>query len=214
MVWDEDGREYLDLVGSWGPLILGHAHPAILEAIDARGRATARASARRPSREVELAETIVTAVPSIEMVRLVSSGTEATMSAVRLARGYTRARPHHQVRGLLPRPRRRLPDPGRIGGGDLRPPVQPRRHRGNRAGHAQRAVQRPGGGGGSLRRASRADRRHHRRAGGGQHGMRPAGARFLESARSPSGGGDCHGGNTSEPGFSGVAGSATARARS
>jgi glutamate-1-semialdehyde 2,1-aminomutase len=87
-VWDEDDREYLDLVGSWGPLILGHAHPAILEAIERTARDGTSFGA--PTRaEVEFAETIVTAVPSIEMVRLVSSGTEATMSAVRLARGVT-----------------------------------------------------------------------------------------------------------------------------
>jgi glutamate-1-semialdehyde 2,1-aminomutase len=87
-VWDEDGREYLDFVGSWGPLILGHAHPAILEAIERAARDGTSFGAPT-SAEVEFAETIVTAVPSIEMVRLVSSGTEATMSAVRLARGYT-----------------------------------------------------------------------------------------------------------------------------
>jgi glutamate-1-semialdehyde 2,1-aminomutase len=87
-VWDEDGREYLDLVGSWGPLILGHAHPAILEAIERAARDGTSFGAPTLA-EVEFAETIVAAVPSIEMVRLVSSGTEATMSAVRLARGYT-----------------------------------------------------------------------------------------------------------------------------
>jgi glutamate-1-semialdehyde 2,1-aminomutase len=87
-VWDEDGRAYLDLVGSWGPLILGHAHPEILAAIERAARDGTSFGA--PTRaEVEFAETIVTAVPSVEMVRLVSSGTEATMSAVRLARGYT-----------------------------------------------------------------------------------------------------------------------------
>ncbi len=87
-VWDEDGREYLDLVSSWGPLILGHAHPAILEAIERAARDGTSFGAPTLA-EVEFAETIVSAVPSIEMVRLVSSGTEATMSAVRLARGYT-----------------------------------------------------------------------------------------------------------------------------
>ena len=78
---------------SWGPLVFGHADPETLEAI-ARGRAaTGRRSARRPRREVELAAEIVDAVPSVEMVRLVSSGTEAAMSAVRLARGVHAARP-------------------------------------------------------------------------------------------------------------------------
>ena len=87
-VWDADGRRYVDYVGSWGPLILGHAHPAVL-------RAVARAAARGTSfgapteGEVEIAETICAALPSVEMVRFVSSGTEATMSAIRLARAAT-----------------------------------------------------------------------------------------------------------------------------
>lgn len=88
-VRDVDGREYIDLVGSWGPMILGHAHPAILEAVAAAARGGTSFGA--PTRgEVELAEEIVAAVPSIESVRLVSSGTEATMSAIRLARACTK----------------------------------------------------------------------------------------------------------------------------
>ncbi|MDX6197952.1 MAG: glutamate-semialdehyde -aminomutase, partial [Actinomycetota bacterium] len=85
---DADGREYVDLVCSWGPMILGHAHPAVVEAIRAAaGRGT---SFGTPSPgEVELAEEIVARVPPVEQVRLVSSGTEATMSAIRLARGFT-----------------------------------------------------------------------------------------------------------------------------
>ncbi|WP_239000850.1 glutamate-1-semialdehyde 2,1-aminomutase [Jiangella asiatica] len=86
-LYDVDGREYVDLVGSWGPMILGHAHPAIVEAIRAQvGRGTSYGTPTRP--EVELAEEIV-ARTSVEQVRLVSSGTEATMSAIRLARGAT-----------------------------------------------------------------------------------------------------------------------------
>ena len=87
-VWDVDGREYLDFVGSWGPLILGHAHPAVVEAIT---RAAEKGSSfGAPTElEAELAEAVIAAVPSIEMVRFVSSGTEATMSALRLARGAT-----------------------------------------------------------------------------------------------------------------------------
>jgi glutamate-1-semialdehyde 2,1-aminomutase len=85
---DEDGHRYVDYVGSWGPLILGHAHPAVLAAIAqaARDGTTFGAPTRR---EVELAELLIETFPSVEMVRLVSSGTEATMSAVRLARGAT-----------------------------------------------------------------------------------------------------------------------------
>ena len=75
---------------SWGPLLFGHADPGDASQRSRRQRATARPSARRPRREVELAAEIVDAVPSVELVRLVSSGTEAAMSAIRLARGFTR----------------------------------------------------------------------------------------------------------------------------
>ena len=85
---DADGNEYLDFVGSWGPLVLGHAHPAIVEAV--RQAAARGTSFGAPTEtEVELAELITRAVPSMEMLRLVSSGTEATMSAIRVARAFT-----------------------------------------------------------------------------------------------------------------------------
>lgn len=85
---DEDGRLYIDYVGSWGPMILGHAHPEVVQAV--RLAATQGTSYGMPCRlEVELAEKVVSLVPSMDMVRLVNSGTEATMSAIRLARGYT-----------------------------------------------------------------------------------------------------------------------------
>jgi glutamate-1-semialdehyde 2,1-aminomutase len=85
---DEDGAEFIDYVGSWGPLILGHAHPEILEALQ-RTMKDGTSFGAPTRREVELAELTCEMVPSIEMVRLVNSGTEATMSAIRLARGYT-----------------------------------------------------------------------------------------------------------------------------
>ncbi len=87
-LWDADGKRYIDYVGSWGPMVLGHTHPAVVDAVQA---AAARAlSFGAPTEaEVELAEAICRLVPSVEMVRLVSSGTEATMSAIRLARGHT-----------------------------------------------------------------------------------------------------------------------------
>lgn len=86
-LYDVDGREYVDLVCSWGPMILGHAHPAVIEAVREQvSRGTSYGTPTRP--EVELAEEIV-ARTSVEQVRLVSSGTEATMSAIRLARGAT-----------------------------------------------------------------------------------------------------------------------------
>ena len=87
-VWDADGRMYVDYVGSWGPMILGHAHPQVLTAIQTALRDGTSFGAPT-EREVELAEALAKALPSIEMVRLVSSGTEAAMTAIRLARGYT-----------------------------------------------------------------------------------------------------------------------------
>ncbi len=87
-MYDADGNAYIDYVGSWGPLILGHRHPEILAAI--REALNAGTSFGAPTKsEIELAEEICDAVPSIEMVRLVNSGTEATMSALRVARGFT-----------------------------------------------------------------------------------------------------------------------------
>src|SRR5262249_29166955 len=85
---DVDGNRYLDYIGSWGPMILGHGHPAVVEALEAAIRRGTSYGAPTVQ-ETELAELIIEAVPSVEKVRLVSSGTEATMSAIRLARGYT-----------------------------------------------------------------------------------------------------------------------------
>ncbi|MBN2364529.1 MAG: glutamate-1-semialdehyde-2,1-aminomutase [Calditrichaeota bacterium] len=87
-IYDADANEYIDYVGSWGPLILGYSHPRIIEAVqDEAAKAT---SFGAPTElEIELAEKIIDMIPSLEMVRLVNSGTEATMSAIRLARGYT-----------------------------------------------------------------------------------------------------------------------------
>jgi glutamate-1-semialdehyde 2,1-aminomutase len=87
-LWDLDGNQYLDYVGSWGPLILGHAHPKVIRAIEETARRGTSFGAPTEL-ETELAELIVDAVPSMEMVRFVSSGTEASMSALRLARGFT-----------------------------------------------------------------------------------------------------------------------------
>ncbi|MBL0282537.1 MAG: glutamate-1-semialdehyde 2,1-aminomutase [Zoogloea sp.] len=87
-VWDADGKEYLDYVGSWGPAILGHADPVVVEAV--RAAALDGLSFGAPTeREIDMAERLCELLPSMEMVRLVSSGTEATMSAIRLARGFT-----------------------------------------------------------------------------------------------------------------------------
>lgn len=86
--WDVEGKSYIDYVGSWGPLILGHAHPDVIRAIkDAASRGTSFGAPT--AAELEIAELLCRLLPSLELVRLVSSGTEAGMSAIRLARGYT-----------------------------------------------------------------------------------------------------------------------------
>jgi glutamate-1-semialdehyde 2,1-aminomutase len=87
-ITDADGNSFIDYIGSWGPMILGHAHPAVVEALrEAVSRGTSYGAPTEL--EIEIAELIRSAYPSIEKVRLVSSGTEATMSAIRLARGFT-----------------------------------------------------------------------------------------------------------------------------
>src|SRR5215831_2086303 len=88
-IWDADGNEYIDYVGSWGPLILGHAFPSVVEAVEKANRDGASFGACTPI-EAELAEEVIAAFPSMDKVRFVSSGTEATMSAIRLARAFTK----------------------------------------------------------------------------------------------------------------------------
>jgi glutamate-1-semialdehyde 2,1-aminomutase len=87
-MWDADGQRYIDYIGSWGPMILGHGHPAVLEAVTQAARDGLSFGAPT-EREIELAEEILKLVPSMDQVRLVSSGTEAAMTAIRLARGTT-----------------------------------------------------------------------------------------------------------------------------
>ena len=87
-LWDADGKRYIDYVGSWGPMLLGHTHPAVVAAVQ-KAAATALSYGAPTETEIELAEAIIGLYPSIERVRLVSSGTEATMTAIRIARGFT-----------------------------------------------------------------------------------------------------------------------------
>jgi glutamate-1-semialdehyde 2,1-aminomutase len=87
-LWDEDGNRYIDAIGSWGPMILGHAHPAVLEAIQA-AMMDGTSFGAPTRRELELAELVLSRYPGCEQVRFVNSGTEATMSAIRVARGAT-----------------------------------------------------------------------------------------------------------------------------
>ena len=88
-IWDADGNEYVDYIGSWGPLILGHAEPSVIEAVIKAARNGTSFGASTPA-EADLAELVISAFPHMQKVRFVSSGTEATMSAIRLARGYTK----------------------------------------------------------------------------------------------------------------------------
>src|SRR5271154_5876466 len=88
-IWDADGNEYVDYLGSWGPLILGHAAPGGVDAVIAAARKGTSFGASTPA-EADLAELVISAFPHMQKVRFVSSGTEATMSAIRLARGYTK----------------------------------------------------------------------------------------------------------------------------
>ena len=87
-LWDADGKRYIDYVGSWGPMVAGHTHPKVVEAVQSAA-ARALSFGAPTATEIDLAEAICRLIPSIEMVRLVSSGTEATMTAIRLARGFT-----------------------------------------------------------------------------------------------------------------------------
>ena len=86
--WDANDQRFIDYIGSWGPMILGHGHPAVLEAVQ-KAALEGFSFGAPTEREIELAEEILGLVPSMEMIRLVSSGTEAGMSAIRLARGAT-----------------------------------------------------------------------------------------------------------------------------
>ena len=87
-LWDVEGKRYIDYVGSWGPMIVGHAHPRVIEAVQ-RVAADGLSFGTPNPLEVTMAEKLAELVPSLEMLRMVNSGTEATMAAVRLARGFT-----------------------------------------------------------------------------------------------------------------------------
>ncbi len=181
---DIDGNRYLDYVGSWGPMILGHAHPAVTAALEQAIRRGTSFGAPTLA-ETQLAELITAAVPSMEKVRLVNSGTEATMSAVRLARGYT-GRPmivkfagnyHGHVDSLLVAAGSSAATLGRaqLAGRDRR----------DRPRHPGAEIQRPGCPGGRLRPARPADRRRDRRAGVRQHGLRRGERRFPPGVAGP-----------------------------
>ena len=175
---DIDGNRYVDYIGSWGPMILGHAHPAVTAAVEEAARRGTSFGAPTLA-ESELAELLIAALPSVEKVRLVSSGTEATLSAVRLARGFT-GRPkivkfagnyHGHVDSLL------------VAAGSAAATLGVPNSPGVTAGTARDTLVLPyndvAGSGGRLAAHGRANRRRDRRAGRRQHGLRPAAAGIL-----------------------------------
>nr|WP_279322666.1 aminotransferase class III-fold pyridoxal phosphate-dependent enzyme [Rhodothermus marinus] len=151
---DVDGNRYIDYVGSWGPMLFGHADPDVVRAI--QEAATRSPSFGAPTElEVRVAELICELVPSIEMVRLVNSGTEATMSAVRLARAYTGRPKIIKFEGHYHGHADFFSDCGRKWGAHLRPAQLAGRDAGYGTGHATGPLQRPAArrtAGGSQRR--------------------------------------------------------------
>ena len=178
---DVDGNTFIDYVMSWGPLIHGHAPRGLVKALAAAARDGTSFGAPSPL-EIELGARVMKLMPSIERVRFVNSGTEATMSAIRVARAATRARADREVRRLLSRTCRSVSGEGRLGGADARRADQPRRHARRRRRHAGGRLQRRRVGAASVRRPSRPDRRGHRGADRRQHGRRPARGRFSARA--------------------------------
>ena len=175
---DADGRRYVDLVSSWGPMILGHAHPAVVEAVTAAARRGLTFGAPTEG-ELDLAEEIRDRVAPVERVRLVNSGTEAVLSA--RPAGPRRHRPPagREVRRLLPRPRRRAARLGRLRRRDPRPARHPRRHHRRRRRHRRPALQRRRRRRGRLRRARATEIACViTEAAAGQHGRRPAAGRL------------------------------------
>ena len=136
-ITDADGRQLIDYIGTWGPAILGHAPQPVLDAVHAAVDRGLGYGIPAPA-EVDMAEMITDMVPSVEKVRMVNSGTEATMSAIRLARGYTGRRKIHR---LLPRPCGLPSGGGGFRSAHLRRTGQRGRAQGNDAAHPHRALQ-------------------------------------------------------------------------
>ena len=181
VVEDVEGNRYVDWVQSWGPLLFGHADPETLAAVrDATDRGTTFGAPTEA--EVELAAEIVDAVPSIEMVRLVSSGTEASMSTLRLARAATTPRPRDQVRRLLPRPRRRAARERGVGVDDARDPVDAGCACGGHGRHDRLPLQRRRRGRRGVRALRRRAGSDPRRARRREHGLRSTRTRLPRGA--------------------------------
>ncbi len=154
-ITDADGNDYLDFVGSWGPMILGHNHEEIRRAVYEALRLGTSFGAPTTG-EIELAELVVELVPSVEVVRLVNSGTEATMSAVRLARAATGRPKIIKFRGGYHGHADAFLVEAGSGRGHAGGALEPGRDPGGRPGHPGGGLQRPGFGAGPVRRASRA----------------------------------------------------------
>ena len=176
-ITDVDGNSYIDLVQSWGALLFGHAHPEIVDAVaEAAAKGT---SFGTPSElEVELARLVTEMVPNVERIRFVSSGTEASMTAVRLARGCTGRDKIVKFAGCYHGHADASAGRRRFWGGDARHPRHPRGHRRRDGRHACRSVQRPRCCTGGARRSRRRPCRDPRRTGRREHGPRPARGRF------------------------------------
>ena len=149
-MWDADGKRYIDYVGSWGPAILGHAHPAVVRAVQRAARHGLSFGAPTET-EIVMAETLCRRLPSLELVRLVSSGTEATMSALRLARGYTGRAKIIKFEGCYHGHGDSLLVKAGSGALTFGQPSSAGVPAGDRAADDRRAVQRPGRGGGGVR---------------------------------------------------------------
>ena len=181
---DVDGNRYIDFVMSWGPLIHGHAPPGLVRALAAAAKNGTSYGAPSPL-EHQLGERVRELMPSMELVRLVSSGTEAAMSAVRVARAFTGRDKVREVRGLLSRPRGRVPGEGRLRRHHARHAHQPRRAQARGRRHAAGALQRSGVGGRGAAPAPGPGRGDHRGADRRQHGRGAAGRRVPGRAARP-----------------------------
>ena len=170
---DVDGREYIDYVGSWGPLVFGHAHPRVLDAVQ-QALAKGTSFGAPTELEVRIAERICDMVPSVEMVRMVNSGTEAAMSAVRLARGVTGRDGIIKFAGCYHGHGDSFLIKAGSGALTIGVPDSPGVPERSRQGHAGSALQRPGLGCGIVRRTSRSHRGGYRGAGRREYGRGPS----------------------------------------